>query len=222
MTDTATTAAGPMPAEARRYLAQVRRRLWALPAADRHETIAGIVDHIEDALARGESASEVLAGLGAPELVATQSAAEFEARTGRVAYPRFLNPARILQLLAFAYCALVAGYQLVWVQGIDTSGRSGGDAVSMMHLVLHGEVAWPGVLPTVLPAMVALVAVLLVGRAWRPGIAVVAVLLLVMCLSNPGQGFDPFLGTLLTWLPALALELAALFVPYRAKAASAH
>ncbi len=68
--------------------------------------------------------------------------------------------------------------------------------------------------------VVALVALLLGGRSWRPGAAVAAGLLGAFTVDELGDGFPNFVEYVLPPLgPVFLFELVALFVPHRARVA---
>jgi len=221
-----------LPQEVEAFLTRLRRALWFLPKADQRETLAGVIAHVEDSLDAGATAAAVLVQLGTPEVIAEQAAVEFEQRTGRAARPRFLGLARVLQFAAFAYALVIAVWSLFREDpAFLLPAASQGVAMDLNELrfeslwdkLLNGTAlwGWQPLLEIGVPIVITLAAVLLIGRAWRPGIAIASGLLAGFLVCDwTGAGFlPPDDAAVLMVGPALVLEFAALLVPYRAKTA---
>ena len=72
---------------AKRYLERFRRGLAGLPAEEQRELLSEIEDHIAEAGARGEPASEVLERLGPADRLARAYRAELMIQDGRRNWP---------------------------------------------------------------------------------------------------------------------------------------
>lgn len=210
-----------LPAEAEAWLGSVKRALVNADPAQRAEIIDGLRAHIMDALERGDAIAVVLAKLGSPADIATQTGNDqaFPASTVPVSPEtidtHYLNPRRIAQIVAFGF-AITAAAVVAFLPGYtsQTFDAEGQLLSSETSILLFSMGLTLGV-PLVLSILISAIPLALRGKAWRwaSTMSAAAMVVVVASLAVVSVAF---------WflVPSALAEVTAALLPTRARRTS--
>lgn len=202
-----------LPELAQFYLRTLHRELWALPAGDQREVLAGIAAHIREGLGGAsdeDRVDEVLGSLGSPAEVAEQALDDYEERTGRTARPRYLTVPRGLQIGVLALVAAATLAALLLPAGISDTELDSGQHIVVATTLLQTSSALV-LIPMAVPLLLAVTPLVVRKRGWRAVSIVCTVLLGV---------FAVIASATIGWfyLPALVVAIVAICLPWRGRA----
>lgn len=185
------------------YLRSVERMLRGIAPEHRTAVLDDLRGHFADAQDAGRPVDEIVRGLGTPQEIADRAVEEFAADAAAGA-DRAESAWRVLQGTAVVV-ALVIGVVVAFILPSHTIATSDG-GVSVLHhvTVFHNDGLWVALLALV-PALVALVPMVVPRRARTAAASVATVVLTLMALVG---GFT--LGGF--FLPTVMLTWAALIV----------
>lgn len=215
-----------LPAEAEAWLGSVKRALVNADPAQRAEIIDGLRAHIMDALERGDAIAVVLAKLGSPADIATQTGNDQAVPVSTVPVStvpvspetidtHYLNPRRIAQIVAFGL-AITAAAVVAFLPGYtsQTFDAEGQLLSSETSILLFSMGLTLGV-PLVLSILISAIPLALRGKAWRLASKMSAVALVVVVASVA-------VVSVAFWflVPSVLAEVTAALLPTRARRTS--